>query len=215
MDSNACKNDDSQPLNPQSREPEGQVVVYCASSPQVEEMYFDVARQLGKILAENKITCITGAGRQGLMGAINDSVLQNGGKTKGIIPQFMIDSGWCHDQLTELVVTGSMHERKFLMARESDAAIALPGGLGTLEELAEILTWKQLGLYKNPVVILNVNGFYDPLLALFDKMIDGKFLRQGYRKICQVVASPDEVIDCLRHRATGKSSFSKYNKKEL
>ena len=191
------------------------VVVYCASSAHIEDVYFDAARQLGKVLAENNITCITGAGRQGLMGAVNDSVLENGGRVKGIIPQFMIDSGWCHHQLTELIVTDSMHERKSLMAQQSDAAIALPGGFGTLEELAEILTWKQLGLYKNPIIILNINGYYDPLLAMFDKMIGEKFLHHNYQNMWKVVDSPDEVIECLQNFETWKPSFKKKKKKEL
>lgn len=150
-----------------------------------------------------------------MMGVLNDSVLENNGKVKGIIPQFMIDSGWCHPQLTELVITESMHERKFLMAKQSDAAIALPGGFGTLEELAEILTWKQLGLYKNPIIILNVNGYYDLLLAMFDKMIGEKFLHHNYSKMWQVVDSPDEVIDCLQNFEAWELSFTKYDKKEL
>lgn len=191
------------------------VVVYCASSAHIEEVYFDAARQLGKILAQNNITCITGGGKQGLMGAVNDSVLENGGIVKGIIPQFMVDSGWCHPQLSERVVTESMHERKFLMAKHADAAFALPGGFGTLEELAEILTWKQLGLYKNPIVILNVNGYYDPLLAMFDKMIREKFLHPDYRNMWQVVDSPGEVMDCLQNFEAWKPSFTKYDKKEL
>ena len=191
------------------------VVVYCASSAHIDDVYFNAARQLGKVLAENNITCITGAGRQGLMGAVNDSVLENGGKVKGIIPQFMIDSGWCHRQLTELVVTETMHERKSLMAQQSDAAIALPGGLGTLEELAEILTWKQLGLYRNPIIILNINGYYDPLLAMFDKMMNENFLNHDYRNMWQVVSSPDEVVNCFQNFTTWKPAFTKYDKKEL
>lgn len=191
------------------------VVVYCASSAHIEDTYFDAAKQLGKLLADNKITCITGAGRQGLMGALNDSVLENNGKVKGIIPQFMIDSGWCHHQLSELLVTESMHERKFLMAQHSDAAIALPGGLGTLEELAEILTWKQLGLYDKPIIILNIRGYYNPLLEMFEKMIDEKFLHQSYRKMWQVVYSPEEVIGCLQNFEAWNHSFTKYDKKEL
>ena len=196
-------------------DPEGAVVIYCASSPNIDNVYFDAATRLGKILAQHNIACITGAGWQGLMGAVNDSVLQNGGKVKGIIPQFMIDSGWCHSQLTELLVTESMHERKSLMAQQSDAAIALPGGLGTLEELAEILTWKQLGLYKKPIIILNIKGYYDPLLVMFDKMIDEKFLHPDYRSMWQVVSSPEEVMDCLKNFETWKPSFTKYAKKEL
>ena len=193
----------------------GAVVVYCASSAHIEEVYFDAARQLGKVLAQNEITCITGGGKQGLMGAVNDSVLENGGKVKGIIPRFMIDSGWCHPWLSERIVTESMHERKFLMAEQSDAAVALPGGFGTLEELAEILTWKQLGLYKNPVVILNINGYYDPLLAMFDKMINEKFLHPGYRNMWQVVDSADKAVDYLQDVEAWNPAFTKYDKKEL
>lgn len=191
------------------------VVVYCASSAHIEKAYFDAARQLGKILAKNNITCITGGGKQGLMGVVNDSVLENGGKVKGIIPRFMFDSGWCHPQLSELVVTESMHERKFLMAKHADAAFALPGGFGTLEELAEILTWKQLGLYKNPVVILNINGYYDPLLAMFNKMICEKFLHHNYGNIWQVVDSPDKAIEYLQNVEAWNPAFAKYDKKEL
>lgn len=191
------------------------VVVYCASSAHIEEVYFDAARQLGKILAQNNITCITGGGKQGLMGAVNDSVLENGGIVKGIIPQFMVDSGWCHPQLSERVVTESMHERKFLMAKHADAAFALPGGFGTLEELAEILTWKQLGLYKNPIVILNINGYYDPLLAMFDKMISEKFLHHNYCNMWQVVDSPDKAIEYLQNGEVWNPAFTKYDKKEL
>ena len=191
------------------------VVVYCASSAHIEEVYFGAARQLGKILAQNNITCITGGGKQGLMGVVNDSVLENGGIVKGIIPQFMVDSGWCHPQLSERVVTESMHERKFLMAKHADAAFALPGGFGTLEELAEILTWKQLGLYKNPIVILNVNGYYDPLLAMFDKMISEKFLHHNYCNMWQVVDSPDKAIEYLQNGEVWNPAFTKYDKKEL
>lgn len=191
------------------------VVVYCASSAHIDNVYFNAARKLGKVLAENNITCITGAGRQGLMGAVNDSMLENGGKVKGIIPQFMIDSGWCHSGLNELLVTETIHHRKAKMAEMADAAVALPGGLGTLEELAEILTWKQLELFKNPVIILNVNGYYDPLLAMFDKMIDEKFLHHNYRDMWRVADSPEEVIDCLQNFEAWKPSFTKYEKKEL
>lgn len=174
-----------------------QVVVYCSSSMHIADIYYQEARILGQLLAEHKIGCITGAGNSGLMGAINDSMLQSKGIVKGIIPQFMVEAGYCHNNLTHLEVTQTMHERKLNMANLSDAAIALPGGLGTLEELAEIITWKQLGLYKKPVIILNTNDFYKPLLQMFEKMIDEKFLSSTYNDLWKVVTSSMEVIDCL------------------
>lgn len=191
-----------------------EVVVYCASGSQIGRPYLDAADRLGQLFALNGVVCINGAGKQGLMGAITDSVLRFGGKAKGIIPQFMVDAGWCHPALTETIVTETIHERKALMAELSDAAIALPGGIGTLEELAEILTWKQLGLYKNPIVILNIGGYYDPLLTMLDRMFDEKFLGEGYRNMWQVAASPDEAIECLWNFSPWNPSFTKYDKKE-
>ena len=185
------------PMNSNSDKSPKQVVVYCASSSQIDKIYFDIAERLGQLLAEDNISCINGAGKQGLMGALNDSVIRHGGHVKGIIPQFMIDSGWCHSGLSELLVTETMHNRKAKMAEMADAAIALPGGMGTLEELAEIITWKQLGLYKNPVIILNANGYYTPLLDFFDKMIGEKFMREEFRKFWHVANSPEEAIEAL------------------
>lgn len=191
------------------------VVIYCASSPDIAQAYFEAAKELGALLAENKITSITGAGRQGLMGAVNESVLKNGGRVTGIIPQFMVDNGWYHPELTELIVTDNMHERKQAMVQRSDAAIALPGGLGTLEELAEILTWKQLDLYRKPIVILNVNGFYDPLIEMLEKMIRLNFMNAQYRDMWHVVQTPAEVIEVLNQNKIWEPGFAKYDKKEL
>lgn len=159
------------------------VVVFCASSATIAPTYLDAATALGKQLASNGIDCITGAGKQGLMGAINDSVLASGGTAIGVIPQFMVDAGWCHSGLSELVITETMHARKAWMNEHADVAIALPGGMGTLEELAEVLTWRQLGLTYNPVIILNINGYYDALLAFFDTMIAENFMRSNYKQL--------------------------------
>jgi len=191
------------------------VVVYCASSSQIDQHYFDAAAQLGELLALNGITCINGAGKHGLMGALNDSVLRNGGKVKGVIPRFMADAGLGHDHLTETIITETIHERKAAMAYQSNAAVALPGGVGTLEELAEIITWKQLGLYSNPIVLLNTDHYYDHLLAFFDKMIEDKFLKSAYREIWKVANNPAEVIDYLKNFPDWDPSFTKYHEKEL
>lgn len=190
------------------------VVVYCASSHDIDKVYFDAAAELGKLLAENNITCISGAGRQGLMGAINNSVLDNGGEVTGVIPRFMVDYGWYHADLTELVVTETMHERKQTMANMADAAIALPGGLGTLEELAEILTWRQLELFVKPIVILNINGYYDALINMLDTMIEQRFMNAEYRNMWQIVQTSAEAVDVLKKNSIWKPDFAKYDKKE-
>jgi len=173
------------------------ICVYCASSAEIDKVYLQAAAHLGQLLAKNNITCLNGAGNQGLMGALNDSILRHGGKAHGIIPQFMVDNDWCHNRLSETTVTNTMHERKALMAREADAVIALPGGFGTLEELAEIITWRQLGLYKNPIIILNINGYYNSLLAFFEKMIDEKFMPAAYNNTWQVAETVEEAIDII------------------
>lgn len=125
------------------------VCVYSASSTKIDEVYFNAARQLGQLLAKRRIRLINGAGSIGLMRSVADAVLENGGEVTGVIPKFMVEQGWHHTGLSKLVEVESMHERKQLMADLSDAVIALPGGCGTLEELLEIITWKQLGLYFN------------------------------------------------------------------
>lgn len=187
------------------------VVVYCASSRDIDMLYFDAANRLGQLLAKNNITCINGAGKQGLMGELNDSIIKHGGVVKGVIPKFMVESGWCHDNLTETIVTETIHERKYQMAQLSDAAFALPGGIGTLEELAEIITWKQLGLYNNPVIILNINNYYDPLLSFLEKMVEENFVNSVYRNLIQVVNSPEEAIDFFKNKSVQTSKISKYS----
>jgi uncharacterized protein (TIGR00730 family) len=186
------------------------VVVYCASSREVDELYLDAAKRLGKLLAKNGVTCVNGAGNQGLMGALNDSILHHGGTVRGVIPRFMADAGWCHERLSETIITETIHERKECMANLSDAAIALPGGLGTLEELSEILTWKQLGLYTHPVIILNVNGYYDTLLHFFDQIIAEKFMNGGFRAMWEVVTTPEEAMELLRNPSEWSTEVSKY-----
>ncbi len=173
------------------------VVVYCASSDQLRPVFTQAATRLGELLALNGITCINGAGKQGLMGALNDAILLHGGKVKGIIPRFMVEAGWGHDHLTEIVITDTIHERKAAMAECADAVVAMPGGMGTLEELAEIITWRQLGLFRHPIILLNTDHYYDPLLSFFERMISEQFMRDEYRQIWQVADSPEAVISLL------------------
>lgn len=187
-------------------------VVYSASSDAIDKVYVDAATRLGELLAEKNITCINGGGNLGLMGAVIDSVLSHGGKVKGVIPKFMVDSGWSHQNLTEQIVTNTMHERKQKMAELSNAAIALPGGVGTLEELLEIITWKQLGLYKHPIIILNTNNYYSLLLEMFDNMIEQSFMHERYRDMWQVVDTPEEAIDELSKETPTFSHMIKFEK---
>ena len=165
------------------------VCVYCASSTQIDEKYFRAAEELGHLIAEHGLTLITGAGKLGLMNTIENAALEAGGKVTGVIPSFMVREGWHHEGLTELIETPSMHERKQTMANLSDGIIALPGGCGTMEELLEIITWKQLGLYVNPIVILNVDGFYDALLAQLEKAVEENFMRAIHADIWKVAST--------------------------
>lgn len=170
------------------------VCVYCASSMQIPAVYFEAAGRLGRLLGERKLRVINGAGHIGLMGAVSDAALAAGGTVTGVIPRFMIEQNWHHRGLTELVEVESMHERKQRMAMLSDAAIALPGGCGTLEELLEIITWKQLGLYLNPVIILNTEGFFDPLLALLQQCVEQRFMHPLHAGLWTVATTPEEAV---------------------
>lgn len=173
------------------------VCVYSASSTKVDPVYFEAAERLGRLLAERHIRLVNGAGSIGLMRSVADAVLSHGGEVTGVIPHFMVEQNWHHTGLTELIEVTSMHERKQKMADLSDAVIALPGGCGTLEELLEIITWKQLGLYLNPVIILNVNGFFDPLTAMLGRAIEENFMRRQHGDIWKVADSPEEAVELL------------------
>ena len=173
------------------------VCVYSASSTKIAPVYFAVAEELGQLLALRGINLINGAGSIGLMAATSNACLAAGGTVTGVIPHFMVEQDWHHKGLTQLIETETMHERKQAMAKMSDGVIALPGGCGTMEELLEIITWKQLGLYLKPIVILNVQGFYDPLLEMMERAIDGNFMRSEHRAIWQVATSAQEAIDLL------------------
>lgn len=173
------------------------VCVYSASSTKIDKKYFDAAEDLGRLLAKNEINLINGAGCLGLMKAVADATLEDGGTVTGVIPHFMVEQGWHHKGLTKLIETENMHERKQLMADLSDGVIALPGGCGTLEELLEIITWKQLALYLKPIVILNIDGFFDPLLEMLDRAIDENFMRIEHGNIWQVATTPEEAINFI------------------
>ena len=173
------------------------VCVYSASSTKIAPVYFAVAEELGHLLASKGINLINGAGSIGLMAATSNAALASGGTVTGVIPQFMVEQGWHHTGLTQLIETETMHERKRLMADMSDGVIALPGGCGTLEELLEIITWKQLGLYLKPIVVLNVDGYFNPLLEMLHKAIDENFMRPEHGNIWVVAETPEEAVQLL------------------
>lgn len=186
------------------------VCVYCASSTQIDPAYFEAARQLGTLLAEAGIGVVNGAGRMGLMAAVSNAALAAGGRVTGVIPRFMVEQGWQHTGLTQLVEVDNMHQRKRLMAQLGDATIALPGGCGTLEELLEVITWKQLGLYLKPVVLLNVNGYYDPLLAMFRRAVDEHFMRPQHASIWHVASTPAEALRLVAETPQWDASIRKF-----
>ena len=186
------------------------VCVYCASSTQIDEKYFHAAEKLGTLIAQHGLRLITGAGKLGLMNTVQDAALAAGGEAVGVIPTFMVREGWHHEGLTQLIETASMHERKQTMANLSDGVIALPGGCGTMEELLEIITWKQLGLYLNPIVILNIDGFYDHLLAQLSKAVEDNFMRSIHADIWRVATTPEEAIELLLSTPTWDKNVRKF-----
>lgn len=180
-----------------SAQPVGSMAVFCASSTRVAQTYIETARTLGRILAQRRIRLIDGAGAVGLMGAINDACLAAGGQVTGVIPRFMVDKGWCHTGLSHIEVTPTMHRRKERIFALADAIIALPGGVGTLEELLEAITWKQLGLLPKPIVVLNKDDYYGPLLAMLERAVTEHFMRPVHRTLWQVASSAEEAVQAV------------------
>lgn len=170
------------------------IAVYCASSTQIDECYFRDARQLGRLMADQNITLINGAGNIGLMAESADGCLNAGGQAIGIIPTFMIKEGWCHEGMTEIIETVDMHSRQAKMAEISDAGIFLPGGCGTFAELMELITWKQLGLYLKPIILLNTNGYFDAMLNTLYQAISQNFMRPVHADIWRVAPTPKEAL---------------------
>ncbi|HXF87523.1 MAG TPA: TIGR00730 family Rossman fold protein [Xanthobacteraceae bacterium] len=177
------------------------VCVYCGSGPGADPAFVAAARAFGKILAQNKVRLIYGGGSIGLMGAIATSVLDHGGEVTGIIPEFLRERELALQRVQEMIVTRSLHERKQIMFERADAFVALPGGIGTLEELVEQLTWAQLGRHKKPIMLANVNGFWNPLLALLDHMTELKFIRSGLSVRYLVVERVEDILPRLEEAA--------------
>ena len=173
------------------------VCVFASSSSRIDNDYATAASKLGLLLAQAKIDVVYGGGGIGLMGRLADAVLENGGKITGVIPSFMKDEGWDHSLVSEMIITSDMGERKKRMFELADAVVALPGGVGTLEELTEAMTLKQLGLYKGPIIILNTLNFYKSLIDFLGHMVSGNFLRYEHRGMWEIAESAEDVMNIL------------------
>jgi uncharacterized protein (TIGR00730 family) len=188
------------------------VCVFASSSSRINSDYGDAAVKLGSLLAKNGSDVVFGGGGIGLMGKLANAVLENGGRVTGVIPSFMKEEGWGHKGLTEMIVTTDMGERKKKMFAISDAVVAMPGGVGTLEELTEAITLKQLSLFDGPIIILNTLGFYKSLIDFFDNMIQNQFLRFEHKGIWEIVNTPEEVIIALNRKERGNEEWRKIAK---
>lgn len=172
--------------------------VYAGSSPGLLKKYSEIARDLGRACADNDIELVYGGGKVGLMGEIANSVLQNGGRVIGVIPGFLEVKEVAHTGLTELQIVDSMHERKKRMFDLSDGFIALPGGLGTLEELFEVLTWVQLGLHTKPCALLNAAAYFDPLIAFLDQSVSQEFVKPQHRQMILIDDSVSGILEKMQ-----------------
>ena len=173
------------------------VCVYAASSGQIDPVFLDAARQLGACLAAAGCTIVYGGGSAGSMGAVADGALQAGGAVIGILPRFMADLEWGHPGLTQLDLVEDMRERKHRLLTGSDAVVALPGGCGTFEELFEAMTLKRLGLYANPIILLDTNGFYAPLSRFLEGVIAQRFMNPEHRDLWAMAATPEDVLPAI------------------
>ena len=179
------------------------VCVFCGSSTGKRPEYAEAARRLGTAIARRGLELVYGAGHVGLMGVLADASLAAGGRVVGMIPRSLVDRELAHVGLTELLVVETMHERKALMAERSQAFLALPGGYGTLDELFEILTWAQLGIHSHPVGLVNIAGYFDPLLAWIDGAVEGGLLREKHRAMLLVGDDPEELLERVLARGDG------------
>jgi uncharacterized protein (TIGR00730 family) len=182
------------------------VCVFCGSSKGSQAIYAEKAGAFGTLLARRGLGLVFGGGHIGLMGVIADAILSEGGSVVGVIPRALVEKELAHDRLTELHVVETMHQRKALMADRADAFVALPGGFGTLDELFEILTWAQLGLHQKPIGLLNLAGFFDPLLEWIDQVIQTGFLRPAHRPLLRVADDPEVLLDLLARGPTERTT---------
>ena len=188
------------------------IAVYCASSTQIDPIYFRDARRLGQLMAEQGVTLMNGAGNMGLMAESADGCLEAGGRAIGIIPSFMIKEGWCHEGMTEIIETPTIHIRQEKMAELSDGGIFLPGGCGTFAEMMELITWKQLGLYLKPIVLLNTGGYFDTLLNTLLQAVRQNFMRPVHADIWRVASTPEAALQMALETPLWDTSIRRFAK---
>ncbi len=174
------------------------VCVYCGASEQLDEVYKNAAIELGRLIGKNSLGLVYGGGRLGLMGIVASAVLENGGEVIGFTTEHLDEREGAHSGLTELHIVDSMHTRKLKMSESGDVFVILPGGFGTLDELFEIITWRQLNLHQKPIIILNINGYWDPLVSLIKQVIQHKFARPEHEKLITVLNTVDEVLEFIK-----------------
>ena len=177
------------------------VCIYCASSNKVDKKYFEATEKLAKVLVKNNITIVYGGGGRGLMGKLADTVLREDGRIIGIMPHFMKEVEFHHKDVNEFIFTADMHERKKQFMVGVDALITLPGGCGTFEELMEAITLKRLGIFTKPIVILNLDGYYDPLFAMLEKAVKENFMSDVHRNIWTEFQNPESVLEAINGSA--------------
>lgn len=190
------------------------ICVYCSSSSKINDKYFKSTENLAKEFIKEKISVVYGGGGAGLMGHLADTIIDNGGKIKGISPRFMKDIEWTHKRLTDLELVDTMHERKSKFLEGIDGIVALPGGCGTLDELIEVITFKRLGLFFKPIIILNVDGFYDPFKEMLEKCVDEKFMDDKHLEMWQFVDDFKDVVPSIRNAKPWNSDALKFARKE-
>jgi len=188
------------------------ICVFASSSSRVNSKFGLAAAKLGSLLAQSGMDVVYGGGGIGLMGKLADAVIENRGKITGVIPLFMKEEGWGHHGLSDMIITPDMGERKKTLFSMSDAVVALPGGVGTLEELTEAITLKQLSLFDGPVIILNTLGFYRSFFDFLENMIDTHFLRREHKGIWEIVNTPEEVISALNRKDRDNEEWRKIAK---
>ena len=184
--------------NQPARNSTKRICVFCASSRGCDPVFHHDAFELGTLLAGESCTVVYGGGAFGSMGALADGALSSGGYVVGVLPNFMATLEWGHTQISELHLVEDMRSRKHMMLSDSDAVVALPGGCGTLEEVMEALTLKRLGIYLNPIVLVNTKDFFSPLIDLLQRCVDERFLDVRHLKMCTIVSKPDEVLEAIR-----------------
>lgn len=188
------------------------ICVYCASSDAIHQDYFKDTRAFALELCEKNIGVVYGGGGSGLMGHLATTMLENGGRVKGIMPFFMKEIEWAHKHVTEWKFVSDMHERKRSFLEHADAVVALPGGVGTFEELLEVITWKKLGLFTKPIVILNTNGYYDPLLAMLQRSIDEGFMSEVHGTMYEVAQTASKILPAIERSSPWDADAIKFAK---